>query len=473
MKFQIKKIKYYLNQSDIYLYLKFFFKTFFINKNFKLFSKQITIKSLGGFKTRINIFNIDELISLYLDIDYILGFRYFMGNKTAVYIYSSKSNLLYNFFSITLNRPTYVCSENFIKNYKKNKNLIILDKKNFFKKISKIKHNNNHIFIDDNIHRFKMDEVILNFRYIFLKCKNDYLNAKSKLYFYDKFGKINLNDRKYNNKYLLYSKISLLPKTRTKELISGVACLKNLDIYPFDICFESALKVLDELIIGIDKESFNTRYKTLLDKFLKQTKYKDKIKVKFFNFYSSTTNNCATRGRWVADVFNILSNECRNKNIMLCGADELFDFNLKEKLNKNILMKHDEIKMQFYHFVYNLNSIRDPRYTSYNSWHRIVKANKYVSNQDGMGFRKNDFSYPVKKSLDCAVYHIGYVINYQKKIKMHMNKKNGVFGNLYSKKKYISLIKPINVDKHIKKKLLNTMQKFKYMNGYKQLIKLF
>ena len=54
-----------------------------------------------------------------------------------------------------------------------------------------------------------------------------------------------------------------------------------------------------------------------------------------------------------------------------------------------------------------------------------------------------------------------------------MNKKNGVFGNLYSKKKYISLIKPINVDKHIKKKLLNTMQKFKYMNGYKQLIKLF
>ena len=73
---------------------------------------------------------------------------------------------------------------------------------------------------------------------------------------------------------------------------------------------------------------------------------------------------------------------------MLCGADELFDINLKKIINKNILNSYDELKLKFVHFVFNFNSIRDPKFTSYNSWHRIVKAEKYVSNHDGMGFRK-------------------------------------------------------------------------------------
>ena len=68
-------------------------------------------------------------------------------------------------------------------------------------------------------------------------------------------------------------------KKRKKNLISGVACLKNLDLYPFDICFESALMVLDELIIGIDKQTFNKRYSKLLNNFLNQTKYRKKIKI--------------------------------------------------------------------------------------------------------------------------------------------------------------------------------------------------
>ena len=88
--------------------------------------------------------------------------------------------------------------------------------------------------------------------------------------------------------------------------------------------------VLDELIIGIDKQTFNKRYSKLLNNFLNQTKYRKKIKIEFLNFNSSTTNNCSTRGRWIADVFNYLSSKCINENIMLCGADELFDINLKK-----------------------------------------------------------------------------------------------------------------------------------------------
>ena len=83
--------------------------------------------------------------------------------------------------------------------------------------------------------------------------------------------------------------------------------MKNLDLYPFDICFESALGLLDELVIGIDKQSFNNKYQKLLNKFLNQTKFRKKIKLIFLNFNSNTTNTCSTRGRWIADVFNILS----------------------------------------------------------------------------------------------------------------------------------------------------------------------
>ena len=99
MKFIIKRIKYSLFQSDIFLYIKFFKRTFFKDKNFNLFNKKLKIKYLGNFKTKINIFNLEELISLYRDIDYIQGFRYFIENKTKIFIHSSKSNLLYNEFT--------------------------------------------------------------------------------------------------------------------------------------------------------------------------------------------------------------------------------------------------------------------------------------------------------------------------------------------------------------------------------------
>ena len=281
MKFIIKKIKYSLFQSNIFLYIKFFKRTFFKDKNFNLFNKKLKIKYLGNFKTKINIFNLEELISLYQDIDYIQGFRYFIENKTKFFIHSSKSNLLYNFFSNTLNCTTYICRDNFIKNYEKNKNLIVLDKKNFIKEIKKI-NNNDSIFIDEGADRFDLEENILKFKYIFLKNKINYLSNSLNLYFYDKFGKINPNDRKHYNRYILYSKNKLLFQKKKKQLISGIACLKNLDIYPFDICFESALNVLDELIIGIDKQSYNKKYQNLIAKFLKQTKYKKKNKIKVF-----------------------------------------------------------------------------------------------------------------------------------------------------------------------------------------------
>ena len=470
--FKYKRIKYFILQTKSYIYLKNLFKIFFIKKNFKILFSEIKIGFLGNFKTKIRLNNFDETSILFNDIDYIQGLRYFTSKSTKVYIYSSSSNLIYNFFSRTLNCKTIICKENFIQNYKKNKNLKIVNKKIFFKKIKKTNSFNSNIFVSENLDINNCSNLLLKFKYIFLKNKSEYLSKKLNNYIYDFFGKINKKEINFYKKYYLYSNEKLIPSKRKKVLISGIACLKNLDLYPFDICFESALKVVDELIIGIDTDTFNSKYKKILNKFLKQTKYRNKIKLKFFSFNSSTTNFCRVRGRWIADVFNKLSNECINENVMICGADELFEINLRKKLSKNILNNYDEIKFYFYHFVYNFKFIRDPKFAAYNTWHRIVNINNYVSNRDGMGFRKSDYFYPKKILLDAIVFHIGYIINYNKKIDIHLNKRSGVFGNLYSKKKYISLIRPIPIKKDLRKRLKNTIKKLNYLDSYKKIKKL-
>lgn len=473
MKFQIKQFKHFLRESSTFQYLIAFYKIFIVDKNFKILFNQTEIKKLGNFKIKINIFNKDELRSLYYDLDYIHGLRYFIEKKPNIYIYSTCSNLIYNFFSKTLKCKTFVLNDNLAQTFHKNKNLILLSRNKFLYSIKKNMSKKNNILISENNNNPNLEKYVEYFDYIFLRKQNISFNKKFNLYFYDRYGKVNEKNRGKFNEFFLYSKNKILTKNNQNNLISGIACLKNLDLYPFDICFESALGLLDELVIGIDKQSFNNKYQKLLNKFLNQTKFRKKIKLIFLNFNSNTTNTCSTRGRWIADVFNILSDQCKNENIMICGADELFEINLKKNINKKILKLYDEIKFQFIHFVFNFNLIRDPKYASYNSWHRIVKREKYISNHDGMGFRKNDNLYPLKTNTDTIVFHIGYVMNYQKKIKTHMNKKTGVFGNLYSKKKYLSLIKPIPVEKKIRKRLFKTLENFKYMDGYKILNKIF
>ena len=161
--------------------------------------------------------------------------------------------------SNTLNCKKFVCKENFIQNYTRNKNLNVVPENIFFKEIEKNKKNKNNILISEFNFLFPTDNYFKNFNFIFLKNKKKNLNKRFNLYYYDQYGKINRHNRKKYNKFYLYSKENLLPKKRKKNLISGIACLKNLDLYPFDICFESALPVLDELIIGIDKQTYNRK----------------------------------------------------------------------------------------------------------------------------------------------------------------------------------------------------------------------
>ena len=130
-----------------------------------------------------------------------------------------------------------------------------------------------------NIETF--DNYLSNFDIILSKNKiqTNYLNNYHN-YIYDKFGKINPINQFSIKKYYLYSKIKLLEDVNQIK-IGGIGLLKNLDLYPFDICFESVLDFVEEFIIGIDEKSFNKEYEKILDNYLNQTKYKNKIKTIF------------------------------------------------------------------------------------------------------------------------------------------------------------------------------------------------
>ena len=130
---------------------------------------------------------------------------------------------------------------------------------------------------------------------------------------------------------------------------------------------------MKELILGIDSKSFNLKYKEILNKFLYQTKFKKKIKIKFFDFNTNTTNNCYVKARWIADVNNKLTNEVSSKYLCYVQADEVFEYSFKNDF-KNILKKNsDELNINFLHFIYDFNHIRDPNYAAYNNMGRVYK----------------------------------------------------------------------------------------------------
>ena len=108
MKLQIRKFKYFLNENSNYQYFKALYKTFIAPRNFKILSQKIKVKTLGDFRINVNFLKKEELNSLYYDLDYIHGLRYFIETKPVFFIYSANSKLIYNFISNTLNCKTIV-----------------------------------------------------------------------------------------------------------------------------------------------------------------------------------------------------------------------------------------------------------------------------------------------------------------------------------------------------------------------------
>ena len=101
----LKRIKYYLKNNKLFGHLFLIIKLFLNGKMIKNFFSFSKFPNIGNFKTKINIFNFEEIKILdknYYDHPNLQSFRSLKLNKTNIFIYSD--NILLNkFFSKTLN----------------------------------------------------------------------------------------------------------------------------------------------------------------------------------------------------------------------------------------------------------------------------------------------------------------------------------------------------------------------------------
>lgn len=470
----LKEIKYFFLHHRFSIFIKNIIILLFVNFK-KLKKNQSNIYSLGSFKSKINFFSIDELKVFnnnYEDINYIQSLKNLISSGTIIFLINVKSHILIKFLSQTLEKKTILYSDKIDSELKNLNNLRIINNKvNFIDYVKKNKKKS--ILIIDDFYDLKLQEInkFFNSDFILTQKKIELDENKNyKLFYYDINGKVNFHQRFCILKYFLYSKTELV-KPLNKNLISGISVIKDFDIYPFDICYESILGFVDDFYLGIDEKSFNKKYEILLKNFLNKTKYKNKIKIFFNDFQTNKNNSMYTRGRWIADAFNFISNKSQSKYILNLGADELFDLSLNNKFYKEIKKDPytEEYVFNFSHFLDDLNFIRDPKYAAYNMSTRIFEREKYVCDFDGMGFRKINHLRPKISYTNINIYHIGYLNSFNTKIKKHFSK-SGLFSNHMNVKKFKELMHPVKADNYLKIKLLKTLKKYNYLDSYKKII---
>ncbi len=447
----LKKIKYFLinhkTSGSIYLFVNLILngkiiKNFFFKSNFQ---------NIGKFKSKVNISNFEELKLLkhdYYDHPNIQSFRNF-DLKNSKFFFLSNELILKNFLTKTIKirlfYPSKINKSNFFFNYDKNcQNIIICDNSDIFNKF-------NFVNLKD------ADLIFIR------KDKNFILKDFTK-YKYVQGRILNLNN-KVPNYYSLFSKKKININKTIKKRISGFSTLKSLDIYPFDLAYESVLPYVDEFVLGIDTSTFSKKYKIILDKFLSKTKYRKKIKLKFFDFNSQTTLGMRVRGRWITDANNKMINECTGEYCFYIQADEIFQNIKKNSFKKLFINNPSEIYFKFLHYVYNLETIIDPKKSSYTRAIRIFKKDLYAASHDGFSFHNLTPFRPTLLNSKYLIRHISYVFNYKKKIKEHFEKKDGLHINQLSKKQFIN-------DYIIPKKvhnIKNELNHLKYLSSYKNL----
>ena len=464
----LKNIRFYIFNHRYYFYTKLLIKNL-INLNiFKSLISKKHIFSIGNFKVNLNPFIYEELLLIdnprMNDIDYIQSLRNFIDQNVNFYLHNVKSNLLPLFLSKTLYSNVHIY--NLKKKKLKSKKITYYQDLNKFFLNAHLSNKIQNILITDKIDNLNL--IKTKFKFIFSRKKLSDKSLYKYEYIYDVYGKIHLSEINVIKKYYLYTNQKLL-NDKTDNSITAISLLKSLDIYPFDICYESVLPFVKELILGIDSKSFNLKYKEILNKFLYQTKFKKKIKIKFFDFNTNTTNNCYVKARWIADVNNKLTNEVSSKYLCYVQADEVFEYSFKNDF-KNILKKNsDELNINFLHFIYDFNHIRDPNYAAYNNMGRVYKKNLFTSTHDGCGFKKiNDKRSNIIYSKK-NIFHIGYIYNYKKKILKNLSKKEGIFRS--SRSNFYKNLNLVKVNKENKIQLINTIKRYKYLDGYKNLKK--
>ena len=130
-------------------------------------------------------------------------------------------------------------------------------------------------------------------------------------------------------------------------------------------------------------------------------------------------------------------------------------------------MDIDEINFDFQHYIFNLWTIRNPDYISYNKAIRFFKNEYYFNSYDGYNFYKsNNLIFPKKVSSKFCIMHLSYILFFKKKIKSNFSKKDGLFNNISTQKKWFKDIHPIKT-----KNLLNYVENFNYLKSTKHIIR--
>tara|TARA_Y100000389_G_C17424948_1_gene499007 strand:+ start:305 stop:1585 length:1281 start_codon:yes stop_codon:yes gene_type:complete len=414
-----------------------------------------------GFKKQIKLnpfkFNNLKLINNNnLSDENILGMTNFISNKKII-IFSNDILFINFFLNVVKKKITLFVSKplNFDTKIKYN---LVENKKTFNKYID-----NNTLIIDD----LGLVRLLPNKKNLSIFTKKNILNKNYQTYKYSKGRLFQKNSKNICTDYLFYSKEKIL-KRIVKNKISGFSSIKSLELFPFDLCYESLLPHVDEFILGIDNSQFNKKRKKILENFLKKTKYRKKIKLKFLNFNTEIFNNFKSQGRWISNINNFLLNFCSGEYCFYIQSDEfLEDINLRKKLNQFIKEKYDQIYFSFVHYIFTLKTIRDPRKASYINAIRYFKNQNSYSSYDGYNFSKNEnILFPKIKFSKIKVLHLSYIFNVSNKIKSNFSKKEGLFYNLSTKRRWLQNIFAIKgID------LTEKINDYKYLHNSKKIIK--
>ena len=103
---------------------------------------------------------------------------------------------------------------------------------------------------------------------------------------------------------------------------------------------------------------------------------------------------------------------------------------------------------------------------------KIFKKNNFNCHRDGLAFLNVTNEKMKKLNSENCIYHIGYLLDYERKIKKHLSK-DGLFSNQFDEVAYKKTMQPVEVEKKILSSLKNTLENYNYLDNYKNIEKFF
>ena len=245
-----------------------------------------------------------------------------------------------------------------------------------------------------------------------------------------------LIDTELKSNYILTSNTPYTVITnKDKTKISGFSLLRNADIYPFDLCYESILEVVDEFLLFIDNDypanhgvAEESRGE-LIRQFIANSKYPEKIRIiDTLDFKARYCSKLSVPARWITDVMNYMIGQCQYDNCLFVTADEMLHEDSHQEIlefaNQN---KYKALEYYFLHFMWDLKHIRNPQNVAFTYAVRLIKKDYFKVIHDGFTFHQlTNSGLELINKAKHPVYHFGYIMDFRKKAKI-LTEDGGIF----------------------------------------------